>query len=70
MDEDARYAIAQAIADNAAKAATRAQVEELSVAMDENKCGDQHVCTDRANDVWEQLDEYLRGLWREKGQQG
>lgn len=69
LDDEARYAIAQAIADRAAKAVTSAEFIELGEAMAENGCGDQHVCTDRALDVWEQLDEYLRGLWREKGRQ-
>jgi hypothetical protein len=55
---------AQDIADRAAAAETRAEVEHLDAEAEAEGVGDDHVCTDRAEDVWEELRSVLRARWR------
>jgi len=55
---------AQQIADQAAKAGTRLDIEALDRMAEAHRLGDYHVCTDREEDVWEELRSYLRDRWR------
>jgi hypothetical protein len=54
----------QRIADLAAKAVIRGEIEWLDQQAEDDGTGDDHVCTDRAEDVWEELRSYLRARWR------
>jgi hypothetical protein len=56
--------VAQRIADLAAKATTRTEIEQLDAQAEEERAGDDHVCTDREEDIWEELRSYLRARWR------
>jgi Recombination directionality factor-like len=55
---------AQQIADAAAKATTRAQIEQMDEIAEREGVADDHVCTDRGEDVWEELRSYLQARWR------
>ena len=55
---------AQAIANAAAKAVTRLQIEQLDQMSEAHGLGDDQVCVDREEDFWEELRSYLRGRWR------
>ena len=56
---------AQQIADNAAKAATRLEVEGIDkLSRGRARLGDDHICTNRDEDIWEELRSYLRDRWR------
>lgn len=55
---------AQSIANAAAKAVTRIQVEQLDGMSEAHDLGDLGVCTSREEDIWEELRSYLRARWR------
>ena len=55
---------AQRIADLAAKAITRREIEQLDRESEADRLGDDHVCTDEGEDIWEELRSYLRARWR------
>ena len=55
---------AQSIADAAAKATTRTQIEQLDEMSEAHNVGDHQVCTDAGEDVWEELRSHLRDRWR------
>jgi hypothetical protein len=56
---------AQRIADQSAKAATSAEIEALDAKADAEGVGDDLVCTDKGEDIWEELRSHLRDRWRE-----
>lgn len=64
VDEDEAYKRAQEIAD-AARGETRAAITALADKAKAEGVDAQHVCTDRENDVWEELLPFLQDLWRE-----
>ena len=55
---------AQQLADNAAKATTRLEVEGIDKLAEAERLGDDHICTNREEDIWEELRSYLRDRWR------
>ena len=71
-DDEARYALAQSIADQARAATTGAQLRECAAAMAQEHLEEEFVCEtdDRESGAWVQLAEFLRELWREKAREG
>jgi hypothetical protein len=55
---------AQQIANLAAVAGTRAEIEQLSEEAKRNRAEEDLVCPDPDEDVWEELRSYLRDQWR------
>lgn len=49
----------------AAKATASAEIEQLNDQADAEGIGDDHVCTDRAEDIWEEVRSHLQARWRE-----
>jgi hypothetical protein len=56
---------AQSIANAAAEATARTQIEQLDEMSEAHNVGDHQVCTDVKEDVWEELRSHLRDRWRE-----
>lgn len=56
---------AHQIAARAAKAQTAADVEALGKLAEAEGLADDHVCTDEAEDIWEELRLHLQDRWRE-----
>lgn len=55
---------AQEIADRAPLAVTREGIKQLFVLAEANRVRQDHVCTDKENDVYEELHSYLQDCWR------
>ena len=69
LDEEALYAVAQAIADRLAVAQTAAEFKALGKEMDAAGCGEVFVCVDRDNDTHEQLRDFGLRRWDEKAKE-
>lgn len=54
----------QQIADDADRAVTRPEIEALAREADSAGVGDDLVCTDRAEEKYHELHDYLQNLWR------
>ena len=55
---------AQQIADIAAMAETREDIEKVAATAKENRCEDDMVCTNRETDYWQELHSYLTEKWK------
>lgn len=62
--EPKRQRTAQQIADDAANATTREAIEALAAEMEEARCEEDYVCTDRNADLHEELRGYLQTQWK------
>jgi hypothetical protein len=55
---------AQQLADMAAAAVSREEIQQLAALSEQHLLAEDHVCTDQAREVYEPLDEFLRDRWR------
>lgn len=60
------WQVAQLIYERALSADTRSGVEACAKEPEAQRLADEHVCTDKHNDVWEPLHDALQAIWREK----
>jgi hypothetical protein len=60
------WQVAQLIYERALAAPARAGVEAVAKEPEAQRLADEHVCTDKHNDVWEPLHDALQAVWREK----
>jgi len=69
LDEEARYQIAQGIADRLAVAQASDEFKALGKEMDDAGCGEVMVCVDREGYEQEQLRDFGLRLWDEKAKE-